>query len=82
MSDPLERAKLLIDEAARERDQFRNQKNAADSEKLQLRRKLARAEEARDKAEQLNNQLQQQIERFEQAVAQSRRALLDHAART
>lgn len=81
-TDPIERAKALMDQAARERDAFRAAKATADLEIHQLRKRLARTEDAQREAEQLSHQLKQQIERLEQEVARSRTAMLDHAART
>jgi hypothetical protein len=82
VSDPLDRIRPLLDEADRERDTLRHQKSTADMEIHQLRRRLARAEDAYREVDQLNQQLKQQIETAERSAEQSRRAMLDHAART
>lgn len=81
-SDPLERIGLLLADAVRERDALRSQKAAADMEIHQLRRRLKRAEDGYSEVNDLNAELKRQLRSAEQRVAESRRAMLDHAART
>lgn len=48
----------------------------------QLRRRLKRAEDGYSEVNDLNAELKRQLRSAEQRVAESRRAMLDHAART
>lgn len=80
--DPLERAKGLLDDAARERDGLRHRMTTAELEAHQLRRRLERAQEQYLKLDERHAELEQRLEAAERAVEQSRRALSDHAART
>lgn len=81
-TDPLDRIRLLLDEAGRERDTLRHQKSVADTEIHQLRRRLKRAEDGYREANDLAEELKRQIEVVEQQMTQTRQAMLDHAART
>lgn len=80
--DPLERIRVLLDDAVRERDALRSQKAAADMEVHQLRRQLRRAEDGYREVNDLNEELKRQLVSAEQRTVESRRAMLDHAART
>jgi chromosome segregation ATPase len=81
-TDPLERAHALLNEAALERDTLRGRLSTAEAEVHQMRRRLARAEDGYREVNDLNEELKQQIARAEERAEQSRRAMLDHAART
>jgi septal ring factor EnvC (AmiA/AmiB activator) len=81
-TDPLERARAMLNEAAIERDNLRGKLNTAETEIHQLRRRLARTEDGYREVSDLNDQLKRQITRAEQVAEQARRAMLDHAART
>jgi predicted nuclease with TOPRIM domain len=81
-TDPLERARALLDEAARERDTLRHQKTQADADAHQLRRRLERVQDQYRRLDERHAELEQRLERAEQTAEQSRRAMLDHAART
>lgn len=80
--DPLERIALLLNDAVRERDALRSQKAAGDMEIHQLRRQLRRAEDGYREVNDLNEELKRQLSSAEQRAEESRRAMLDHAART
>jgi chromosome segregation ATPase len=82
VTDPLERIKLLVEDAERERDTLRHQKSVADMEIHQLRRRLARTEDGYREANDLAEELKRQLAVVEQQAEQARRAMLDHAART
>jgi predicted nuclease with TOPRIM domain len=81
-TDPLERARAMLDEAARERDALASQKARAETEAYQLRRRLERAEDQYRRLDERHAELEQRTQEAERVAEQCRRAMLDHAART
>lgn len=81
-SDPLERIRVLLQDAARERDNLHGKLATANTEVHQLRRRLKRAEDSYAEVSDLATELKRQLVSAEQRANESRRAMLDHAART
>lgn len=82
MSSPLEHAKALIEEAARMYDTANHERAKAQMEIHQMRRRLERAQEQYAALDERYAQLEQRLDDAEQQAERSRRAMLDHAART
>jgi predicted nuclease with TOPRIM domain len=82
MSDPADQAKAFVDRLAAERDTARHQQQQTDTENHRLRRRLERAQEQYQALDARYAELEQRLHDAEQETSRSRRAMLDHAART
>lgn len=81
-TDPLDRIAALVEEAREERNRISGRGTSAHMENHQLRRRLARLENDYRELDSLNQQLKAELADAEERAEQSRRAMLDHAART
>lgn len=82
MSDPLEQILDCVARVVEERGALQHRLNVTMTENHQLRRQLARAEEAYKETLELNSELKGLVEAAERRVEQSERATRDHMART
>jgi len=80
--DALDRAAALMSDAVTERDAAVKERDAARLEAHQARAKLRDAQRTIDRLNTAIQQLEQRTIAAEQVAEQSRRAMLDHAART
>jgi hypothetical protein len=72
----------LLDEAARERDTLTTRRPGGRRGVHQLRRRLERAEDQYRRLDERHAELEQRTQKRRATAEQSRRAMLDHAART